>query len=89
MDIKYFDDKLNNLKRHIKSNNPISFNQMLNLTGWENRDLTYVLKKLLDLNLVEEYFDEKYEKILYKFKNSRDDDMITIQERIQKFENEN
>ena len=89
MQIKYFDDKLKNLKKHIKSKNPISFNEMLNLTGWKNKDLVYVLKKLLDLNIIDEFFDESKEKILYKFINSKDEDMITIQERINNLEQQN
>ena len=86
MKIKYFDEKVKNLKKYIESKNSISFNELLNLTGWDNKDLTYVLKKLLDLDIINEFFDEEHEKILYELNKSKDEDMMTIQERIENLE---
>jgi len=83
--IKYFNEKLKNTKKTLLDKSPISFNDLMNFAGWSERDLTFVLKNLLDSNIIDEFYDEDSEKILYKLIQTKHEETITIRERIEGF----
>ena len=85
MEIKFLDDRLKNLKIIIKKNNGLAFSELINLTGWDEMILTFVLSKLLDMGTVDEYFDDEIGKILYKIVEFKNNDLLTIQERKEKY----
>ena len=83
-EIKYIDDRLRNLTILFDKHKEIKFNDILELTGWDEYILAIVIKKLIEKQIIEEYFNEKYGQIFYRKISEDNDDLLTIEKRLEK-----
>ena len=85
-EIDYIEDRQRNVIKLFHERGELSFNSLIGITGWEEYVLAKILKLLLSKDVIEEYFDELNNKICYRVFENKKDDLLTIKQRLNKFE---
>ena len=58
-EIDYIEDRQRNVIKLFHERGELSFNSLIEITGWEEYVLAKILKLLLSKDVIEEYFDER------------------------------